>query len=103
MVQSALERLGSVLTCSKRSPAHLPEHAIAELITIVDKDNDGEIDYLEFAKQCTDPGSGRAKQVRALRAVGSHLIDQQLTLTRSKPWSRLAPCVMRGQWLTRTI
>ena len=42
-----------------RNLAHLDTARIQELIGIVDKDGDGEIDYLEFAKQCTDPGSGR--------------------------------------------
>ena len=28
---------------------------------MLDKDGDGEIDYIEFAKQCTDPGRGVAQ------------------------------------------
>ena len=41
----------------------MDDATVDELITIVDKDGDGEIDYLEFAKQCTDPGHGRARDV----------------------------------------
>jgi hypothetical protein len=33
------------------------------LAALVEQDGDGEIDYLEFAKQCTDPGQGRARAV----------------------------------------
>lgn len=42
---------------------NMTDGTVDELLTIVDKDGDGEIDYLEFAKQCTDPGQGRARQV----------------------------------------
>ena len=39
----------------------MDDEKVDRLINIVDKDGDGEIDYLEFAKQCTDPGHGAAR------------------------------------------
>jgi hypothetical protein len=35
----------------------------AVMLASITQDGDGEIDYLEFAKQCTDPGQGHARQV----------------------------------------
>ena len=40
----------------------MTDEKVDSLIKIVDKDGDGEIDYLEFAKQCTDPGYGAARE-----------------------------------------